>query len=120
MKQNIFFSIITLLNMFFLFHYSTMQQAPSELPAIRAKSIELVDSKGISRALLSTETDGTTVFRIKDEEGTIRVKLAGSKEGSGLVLLNEKTEPGFHVLTKAAGTSVTISDKLGKKKELFP
>ena len=121
MKQNIFFSIITLLNMFFLFHFSTMQQqSASELPAIRARSIELIDSKGVSRALLSTETDGATVFRLKDEDGTIRVKLAGSKDGSGMVLLNDKTEPGVHALAKASGTSVTVFDKSGKKKELFP
>lgn len=106
----------------FLYHLATdaHQQSPTDLPNIRARSIELVDSKGVSRALLSTEPDGTTVFRIKDEDGTIRVKLAGNKDGSGLVLLNDKTEPGVHMLSKTAGGSITIADQNGRKKQLAP
>lgn len=108
--------------MAFLVHFATNapQQAPSELPNIRARSIELVDSKGVSRALLSTEPDGETVFRIKDADGTIRVKLGGSKDGSGLLLLNDKTEPGIHMLAKANGTSMTVSDANGRKKVFVP
>ena len=121
MKQNIYFTIITLLNISFLFYYATdPQQLPTELPNIRAKSIELVDSKGISRASLIVEPDGETVFRLRDADGTIRVKLGASRDGSGLVMLNAKTETGFHVLAKASGTSVTITDTKGMKKELTP
>jgi hypothetical protein len=120
MKQNIFFATITLLNMAFLFHFATdkQQQSPADLPNIRASSIELVDSKGISRALLTAEPDGETVFRLRDADGTIRVKLGGSREGSGLLLLNDKTDPGFHVLAKSSGTSVTMIDKSGQKKTI--
>jgi hypothetical protein len=49
---------------------------------LRAQRIELVD-------------------RIRDLEGNIRVKLGASQSGSGLVLLNDRTEPGVQVLAGA-------------------
>jgi len=55
-----------------------------------------------------------------DEDQTIRVKLAGSKEGSGLVLFNNETNPGVHMLAKRDQTSFTIVDQSGKRKEMIP
>jgi hypothetical protein len=52
----------------------------------------------VKGARLSVESNGEAVFRMRDAEGTIRVKLGASKDGSGLVLLDERTEPGLHVL----------------------
>ena len=48
------------------------------------------------------------VLRLRDAGGTIRVKLGASAEGSGLVLLDDATEPGIHMLAKRAGTSLTL------------
>lgn len=90
------------------------------LPIVRTQQFELVDKNGKVRASIKVEDSGETVFRLMDEDQTIRVKLAGSKEGSGLVLLNNETNPGVHMLAKKDRTSFTITDQSGKKKEILP
>lgn len=85
---------------------------------ISVKEFELVDSKGVPRVTINSYDDGEVVLRMKDKKGTIRIKLAANEEGSGLVLLNDATEPGVQVLSKKKGTSLTLIDKDGKKKEL--
>ena len=96
------------------------KEAQTTAPAIRARSIELVDDKGQSRALLSVEKNGETVFRLRDAAGTIRIKLGASKDGSSLLLLNDSTEPGIHALAKTDGASVTLINKKGEKKIIKP
>jgi hypothetical protein len=76
---------------------------------VRARSIELVDARGRTRAQLTVEADGEAVFRMRDDGGAVRVKLGASRDGSGLVLLNDRTEPGVHVLAARAGTSLTLA-----------
>jgi hypothetical protein len=82
---------------------------------LRARAIELVDERGQVRAQLEVEDSGEVVFRLRDSEGTIRVKLGAAKDGSGLLLLDEKTEPGVHLLAKDDGTSLTLSDGAGRR-----
>jgi hypothetical protein len=82
--------------------------AQSAPPILRARAIELVDDRGVVRAQLDVEPDGEVVLRLRDAGGAIRVKLGASVEGSGLVLLDEATEPGIHMLAKRGGTSVTL------------
>ena len=77
-------------------------------PVLRARAIELVDDRGLVRAQLDVEASGEVVFRLRDASGTIRVKI-GASEGSGLVLLDEATEPGIHMLAKRAGTTLTVA-----------
>jgi hypothetical protein len=89
-------------------------------PVLRANLIELVDEKGNKRASLTAYPDGETVFRIMDGKGEIRVKLGGGIEGSGLVLLDDATNPGVHVLSKNNGVSLTLSDKTGKQQIIKP
>ncbi|HEY7461005.1 MAG TPA: hypothetical protein VIC59_03915 [Gemmatimonadota bacterium] len=55
---------------------------------------------------LLVEPDGEVAFRLLDQNGTIRVKLGASEDGSGLLLLDETTEPGVHVVARRAGTAV--------------
>jgi hypothetical protein len=50
---------------------------------LRGRALELVDEHGKIRARLDV-----------DQEGTIRVKLGAGKDGSGLLLANDATEPG--------------------------
>jgi|SRR6478609_2980524 len=90
------------------------------LPIVRTQQFELVDKNGKVRASIKIEDSGETVFRLMDEDQTIRVKIGGSKEGSGLVMLNNETNPGVHVLAKKDKTSFTITDQKGNKKELIP
>jgi hypothetical protein len=75
---------------------------------LRARAIELVDGRRQVRAEIRVERGGEVVLRLRDEEGAIRVKLGAGREGSGLLLLNEATEPGVHALAGAERTSVTV------------
>jgi hypothetical protein len=81
------------------------ETAPSVL---RAQMLELVDANGTTRATLKVEPEGAVVFRLMDEDGTIRVKLGAGRDGSGLLLANEKTEPGVHLLATRTKTWVAL------------
>ena len=82
--------------------------AQPEPDVVRARAIELVDSRGRVRAQLNVESSGEVIFRLRDSAGTIRVKLGASEDGSGLLLANEATEPGVHILANRRATSVTV------------
>jgi hypothetical protein len=123
MKQIIFvviFAIVNLCIFINLVSRAEQKNGAADAPNIRARSIELVDSKGQSRALLSVEANGETVFRLRDAEGTLRIKLGAVKDGSALLLLNDSTEVGIHALAKNNGTSVTLVNKKGEKKIINP
>jgi hypothetical protein len=81
------------------------KRVPSEL---RARAIELVDGRRQVRAEIKVERGGEVVFRLRDEDGAIRVKLGAGREGSGLLLLNEATEAGVQAIAGAERTSVTV------------
>lgn len=85
---------------------------------LRARMIELVDDRGQVRADLKVETGGEVVFRMRDAKGTIRVKLGASEDGSGLLLLDDRTEPAVHLLAKRTGTTVTLAER-GKEKRVI-
>jgi hypothetical protein len=85
--------------------------------ALRAEAIELVDARGRVRAQLSVESSGEVVFRLRDSSGTIRVKLGASDDGSGLLLANEATEPGVHLLATRNRTFVTV--KRGERSQVI-
>jgi hypothetical protein len=100
---------------------------PRELPAqaeavpavLRAQAIELVDSHGKVRAQLNVTPDGEAVFRLRDPNGVIRVKLGADEAGSGLLLANERTEPGVHILATRSRTSLTLQ-RGGQRRVLRP
>jgi hypothetical protein len=100
-------AVVMLLPLGVLLHERTAagQAVPTVL---RAQAIELVDSRGRARAQLDVESNGEVVFRLRDAKGTIRVKIGASEDGSGLVFLNEATEPGVHILAKRTETSLTV------------
>jgi hypothetical protein len=92
----------------------------SVAPLLRARSLELVDIGGKTRARINVESTGDVVFRLMDENGTIRVKIGASKSGSGLVLLNDTTEVGVHLLANDAGSSLRLRDKNGRQRLISP
>jgi hypothetical protein len=71
-------------------------------------------------AQLKVEASGEVVFRLRDEQGTIRVKLGAAEKSSGLLPANDATEPGIHMLAKDTGTSLTLTGKDGKQRVLKP
>jgi hypothetical protein len=80
--------------------------------------LELVDERGQVRASLKVEPGGEAIFRLADAKGTIRVKLGASEDGSGLILMDGRTEPAVHLLAAPTGTTVTLAEK-GKEKRVI-
>ncbi|HEY7481687.1 MAG TPA: hypothetical protein VH680_14320 [Gemmatimonadales bacterium] len=90
-------------------------------PAVlRGSALELVDQRGKARATIRVESSGEVVLRLFDQRGTIRVKLGAGTEGSGLVLNNDATEPGVHLLAKPEGSSVRVTNKDGHQRVVAP
>lgn len=48
------------------------------------------------------------------------MKPGAGKDGSGLLLANDATEPGVHILAKAAGSSVRVVNKDGRERVIAP
>ena len=114
---------ITVFNLVLLIFVLARSGAPAAqtVPEVlRVRAIELVDDNGQVRAQLNVESDGEVVFRLRDAKGTIRVKLGASEDGSGLVLLDDATEPGVHMLTNRDGTSLTLTGKGGAQQVIEP
>ena len=111
--------IITNLSLLFMFFVRNVQENSTDtVPIIRARVIEMVDSNGITRAQFKVESTGETVFRLRDAKWTIRMKMSAAEDGSGFLLLDDETNPAFHVLALKNGTSMVLSDKSGWKKEI--
>jgi hypothetical protein len=70
---------------------------------VRAHSFELVGRGRQVRATLDTRG-----LQLRDSNGTIRVKLGGDVNGSGLLLANERTEVGVHALATRTHTWVVV------------
>jgi hypothetical protein len=96
-------------------------------PVLRGSALELVDGRGQVRSRIDVEANGEVVLRLLDRNGTIRVKLGAGENGSGLVLLDEATEPGVHLLARRAGTSerpattsITVRGADGRQRVITP
>ncbi|HKY04088.1 MAG TPA: hypothetical protein VJQ56_04315 [Blastocatellia bacterium] len=85
---------------------------------IRAQAIELVDERGQVRAQLHLGEDGGGNLRLRGGDGTVRVKLAGTTDGSGLLLFDKEAEPALWLAANRSGTSLTIAEK-GKEKRII-
>ncbi len=91
----------------------------TEVPkVIRAQAIELVDERGQVRAQLHLGEDGGGNLRLRSGDGTVRVKLAGTVDGSGLLLFDKEAEPALWLAANKSGTSLTIAQK-GKEKRII-
>ena len=75
---------------------------------VRAHAFELVDASGQVRSLLNIEESGEAVFRLRSQDGEIRVKIGASDDGSGLLLIDDATEPGVHMLAQRDGTLIKL------------
>ena len=87
---------------------------------VRARVLELVADDGRIRARLNVESGGEVVLRLLDQDGTIRVKLGAGTDGSGLLLNNDATEPGVHLLAGRKGSSVRVANRDGRERILAP
>lgn len=114
-------SVINLIILVVLLAQGRMMAVRSVPDVLRVRAFELVDENGRVRAQFNVdEANGEVIFRLRDEEGVIRVKLGASEEGSGLVLINDQTEPGVQLYAQQGNTSLTITGQNGAKQVIEP
>jgi hypothetical protein len=96
-------------------------------PILRIRGLELVDEHGRVRSRLNVESEGEVVFRLYDQTGTIRAKLGADQSGSGLLLADETTAPGVHIVARRAGisgrsktTAITLTGAEGRERVIAP
>ena len=63
--------------------------AQSDASILRGRGLELVDASGRIRAQITVESNGEGVFRMRDQAGTIRVKLGASDTDHSEERLND-------------------------------
>jgi hypothetical protein len=88
--------------------YGRPAAAKAPPSVLRARGLEIVDARGRVRAQLKSYADGSVVLKFSDANGLLRAKLGGGATGSGLVLADETTEPGIHILAARDGTWVSL------------
>jgi len=123
MKTNRIAIILTLVNLALLVALVGRGRpvAAQDVPdVLRARSWELLDASGQSRATMTVSPGGEAVLRLRDRNGTIRVKLGADEQGSGLLLLNASTEPGAQVLATAKASTLTLTNPDGRKQVIAP
>lgn len=114
-------TVINLILLIVVIAQSRMTANQTIPEVLRVRAFELIDENGRVRAQLNIdETNGEVIFRLRDEKETIRVKLGASEEGSGLLLINDLTEPGVHLLAKQDDTSLTLTDHSGAEQVIKP
>jgi hypothetical protein len=110
------FSVVNLLFLFFLLVQTPSTAQQSVAPVVRARAIELVDERGKVRAQLNVESTGEVVFRLRDSKGTIRTKLGANEDGSGLSLMDDRTEATVQIRANQSGASMTLIDRDGHER----
>lgn len=85
--------------------------AQTDTKILRGQVLELVDESGQVRSRLNVEESGEVVFRMMDQTGTIRLKMGADADGSGLVLLDDQTEPGVQMLADPEGPTLKLYGK---------
>lgn len=114
-------TVINLILLIVVIAQSRMTANQTIPEVLRVRAFELIDENGRVRAQINIdETNGEVIFRLRDEKETIRVKLGASEEGSGLLLINDLTEPGVHLLAKQDDTSLTLTDHSGAEQVIKP
>lgn len=120
-------TLVNLVLLAILLGQASTTSAETEGAVLRGRALELVDASGHVRAQFNVEPDGEAVFRIRDAAGTIRVKIGASADGSGLLLLDETTEPAVHIVARRsatsarpATTSLTLTGQDGRRRTITP
>lgn len=89
-------------------------------PVVRAGAFELVDDAGAVRGQFMITPDGETLLRMRDARGEVRVKIGAAEDGSGLVLMDQSTEPGLHILAKRGSTFISLTNTDGTQRVIRP
>ena len=113
--------ILCLVNLLLLAFFVTENKSSAEAgvsPILRARAIELVDDARKIRAQMNIEQGGEVVFRLRDSTGTIRAKFGAGEKGSGISLMDERTEATVQLKANENGGGITLYNRDGKKTEI--
>lgn len=120
-------TVINLVLLVVLLTHNRAAVAQSDGSVLRGRGLELVDAAGQVRAEFTVEPDGEALFRMRDSAGTIRVKLGAGDTGSGLLLIDETTEPGVQIVarrsataTRPTTTSIHLTGAAGQRRAITP
>jgi hypothetical protein len=114
----IVFSVFNLLLFLFLLAQTPSDAQQSITPVVRTRLFELVDENGKIRAQINVEKTGEVVFRLRDAKGTIRSKFGANEDGSGLSMMDDRTEATVQIRANQSGSSIIMLDRDGNKKEI--
>lgn len=143
MKNTHALAMLTLANLvvlvFVLSRLSAPVQASGPEQVVRARALEIVDAHGKVRASISIMPEGparkadgsltehgekifpqAVVFRLIRPDGRPSVKIATTEQGSGIDL-SGGVDPTYIVLSSEAGeTSLTLTNKDGRRQVVKP
>lgn len=109
---------LCVVNLLFLVFMTIQDRSRADehvIPVLRTRAIELLDDKGKKRAQLNVESNGEVVFRLRDPTGTIRAKFGADERGSGLVLMDERTEPTVQLRANKDGGNLALYTREGRR-----
>jgi hypothetical protein len=112
----IVFSVFNLLLLIFLLAQSPSTAQQDVVPMVRTRAFELVDENGKPRAQINVEKTGEVVFRLRDAKGTIRSKFSASESGSGLSMMDDRTEATVQIRSNQAGGNMILIDREGRER----
>lgn len=113
----IVFSVLNLLLLVFLLSMVPSTAQESVTPIVRTQAFELVDKGGKKRAQINVdEKTGEVVFRLRDSKGDIRAKFGADERGSGLILMDDRTDATVRIRAVQAGASITLFDREGQER----
>lgn len=95
-------------------------ESPQTPQVLRAQGFDLVDARGQVRAQLYLAEDGGGSLRLHSPDGTVRVKLGGSADGSSLLLFDKEVQPAVELSAKKTGTSIRLAEKGKEARVLKP
>jgi hypothetical protein len=123
-------TIINLVTLIFILAHSRPAASEGVAPVLRGRALEIVDERGQVRARIDIEPAATmpdgkkyaesAVFRLKDPDGRIRVKLGADQDGSGLLLADDSQQPGVHILARGTGSFLKLINKGGREHVIKP
>ncbi|MGE5811166.1 MAG: hypothetical protein ACM339_06665 [Ignavibacteria bacterium] len=122
MKSRYFLTVLMIVNllMFIFLMGGLSSSSADDQKILKIRGLEMIDENGLIRSSLRLEPEGEVILRFFDNKGEIRFKAGASEKGSGLLLINNLTNPGVQIIAKDIGTSLKLIDKNGKEKLIEP
>lgn len=121
---------VNLVLVFLTLTHGRFATAQTVAPILQARTLELVDERGVVRARLGVKGSEWFELDLFDKNGIIRVKLGAAEDGSGLVLSEGGTDASrgyVQIIARQTGTpdrpattSITLRGADGRQRVITP